>query len=209
MISKLRYITKMSLFKTIFYSVKFKCKVIIGKQVKMQIAKKSKIIISDNKGYLSVGVKTNLPQGTILELGENSILKVNGKADIFKGSKVVVGKNAIMEIGNNTFINEHCKIVCQKSINIGSNCAIAWNVNIIDTDYHNVIIDNQIKTKEKPIVIGDHVWIGCNSTILKGTHISKNSVIGAGSVVSGNVDSNCLYGGVIANKIRKDVDWKL
>jgi hypothetical protein len=48
------------------------------------------------------GVKTNLYQGTVIEMLQNGTLKINGKAFINKGSKVVIGKDATFEIGDST-----------------------------------------------------------------------------------------------------------
>ena len=71
-----------------------------------------------------------------------------------------------------------------KKIYIGNNCAIGWNVNILDTDYHNLITNEKENVKDKSIIVGDHVWIGCNCIVLKGIVICSNSVIGAQSLVN-------------------------
>ena len=55
----------------------------------------------------------------------------------------------------------------------------------------------------KPIVIGENVWIGSNSTILPGVTIGKGSIIAAGAVVTKDVDENVVVGGVPAKFIKK------
>jgi acetyltransferase-like isoleucine patch superfamily enzyme len=57
-----------------------------------------------------------------------------------------------------------------------------------------------------PIIIGNNVWIGSNSTILPGVVIGDNSIIGAGSVVTKNVPSNVIVAGVPAKVIKKIED---
>ncbi len=87
---------------------------------------------------------------------------------------------------------------------IGAGCKI------YDTDFHPIDAeyrfggrkDNQ-ETKTKPIVIEDGVFIGGHSIILKGTHIGSNTVIGAGSVVSGEIPANQIWAGNPARFIRK------
>ena len=57
--------------------------------------------------------------------------------------------------------------------------------------------------KDEPIIIEDEVWIGANVTILPGVRIGKCSVIGAGSVVTKDVEEYSIYAGVPARKIRQ------
>ena len=204
---KLGFIFKISIIKSIYYSLKFSGIILIGYKTKVQCKKDSKIIIKKN-GRLTIGVKTNLPQGTVIEIGHNVTFIVNGKVSIYKGSKVVIGDNANLTIGDNTFLNEHSKLVCQKKIDIGSNCAIAWNINIMDTDYHSIIIDGNKKEKNGSITIKDNVWIGCNSIILKNIIIGENSVVGAGTVVTKDIPINSLCVGNPGKIIKSNVEWE-
>ena len=87
---------------------------------------------------------------------------------------------------------------------IGAGCKI------YDTDFHpkepvfRYGEDADIsKTTTKPILIEDGVFIGGHSIILKGTHIGKNSIIGAGSVVTGEIPPNQIWAGNPARFIRK------
>ena len=59
-----------------------------------------------------------------------------------------------------------------------------------------------------PIVIGDHVWIGVNATILKGVRIGSGAVIAAGAVVVRDVAPNSLVGGVPARVLKENVTWR-
>ena len=58
----------------------------------------------------------------------------------------------------------------------------------------------------KPIIVGDGCWIGANSLIMPGVTIGNGVVIAAGSVVTKDCESDCLYGGVPAKKI-KEFKW--
>ncbi|MDX2046776.1 MAG: DapH/DapD/GlmU-related protein [Chitinophagaceae bacterium] len=60
----------------------------------------------------------------------------------------------------------------------------------------------------KPVIIGDHVWIGTGAIILKGVHIGNGSVITAGAVVTKDVPPGCLAGGVPAKVLQKDITWE-
>ncbi|WP_442978418.1 DapH/DapD/GlmU-related protein [Rhodococcus sp. ADH] len=59
------------------------------------------------------------------------------------------------------------------------------------------------KAISRPIIIGNGVWIGARSVILPGAMIGHGAVIAAGSIVSGNIPDNMLFGGVPAKEIRK------
>ncbi|MNW06569.1 putative acetyltransferase [compost metagenome] len=74
---------------------------------------------------------------------------------------------------------------------------------ISDTDYHQ--IEGTVSTK--PIVIGDEVWIGCKSIILKGVTIGNGAVVAAGSVVTKDVEPYTLVAGIPAKVIKRDVRW--
>lgn len=74
---------------------------------------------------------------------------------------------------------------------------------IRDTDEHSI----KNKKNTKPIIIGNHVWIGMRSIILKGVHIGNNVVIGAGTVVTKDIPDNCVVVGCPARIVHNDVVW--
>ena len=120
-----------------------------------------------------------------------------------------VGNNAKLEIGNNVGISASA-LVCENHIQIGDYVKIGGNVVIYDTDFHSLdpalrkVIESDIyNTNRKEEIIESNVFIGAHSTILKGTHIGENSIIGAGSVVTKSVPENEIWGGNPAKFIRK------
>lgn len=115
--------------------------------------------------------------------------------------------NAKIIIGKNTRIHGTC-IHAYERIEIGENCLIAANCQIIDTNRHNLSFNDpslrlEVMTKTKPVYIDNNVWIGANSIILPGVHIGEGAVIGAGSIVTKNVPSYSLVGGNPAKIIRQ------
>jgi acetyltransferase-like isoleucine patch superfamily enzyme len=86
---------------------------------------------------------------------------------------------------------------------IGERCSIGWDVWITDTDYHRLNDGEDIA----PVSIGDEVWIGAKSMILKGVTVGKGAVIAAGSVVTKDVPERALVAGNPATVIREDVRW--
>ena len=101
-------------------------------------------------------------------------------------------------IGNNVSCNYRCHIGAVNKIVIGNNVLIGSQVLIIDhahgegnVDMFQAPIDRKLFSKG-PIVIEDNVWIGGGAILLPGVTIGKNSVIGAGSIVTRSIPENCV-----------------
>lgn len=113
-----------------------------------------------------------------------------------------------MKIGNNTrFINpSSCSIDFGRAnyITIGNNCCLS-QVNLIAHDYSwYVMLEAYNDITPDPggeISIGNNCFIGFDAVILKDTHIGDNVIIGARSVVKGNIPSNTVWAGVPAKQI--------
>ena len=93
------------------------------------------------------------------------------------------------------------------TLEIGDRVLVGGNCLITDTDFHpldkNVRIQDPKNITSKPVSIGDDVFIGAQSIILKGTRIGDGSIIGAGSVVLGEIPANVVAAGNPAVIIRK------
>lgn len=140
-------------------------------------------------------------------LKRNADVNIGRKVQLYNGVKLSAwGNNGHAEIiiGDNTNIGDRTEIHAGNKVEIGSNCNISWDVCIMDRDYHKL---NGIEEIIKPIKIGDNVWIGCNSLILKGVTIGNGAIIAAGSVVTKNVESNTIVGGNPARVIKSDIFW--
>lgn len=143
-------------------------------------------------------------------LGNNVTIKssfLSNLIGLFQRSIIVArANNAFVEIGDNSGLSG-VTIYARESIKIGDNCRIGANTKIFDNDFHPVDPTLRLEASNKnmtvkPVAIGNNVFIGCNSIILKGTAIGDNTTIGAGSVVSGNIPANCVAAGNPAKVIR-------
>ena len=88
-------------------------------------------------------------------------------------------------------------------IEIGDACMIAHGAYISDADWHGIYDRAEPVGKIKPIVLKDNVWIGDSAIICKGVTIGKNSIIGAGAVVTKDVPENSIYAGNPAKLVKK------
>lgn len=116
-----------------------------------------------------------------------------------------LNREAKISIGDDVGISGGT-IIAAMRISIGNNVILGSNVVITDTDFHPISPVNrryctdEVKTME--VIIEDNVFVGMNSIILKGVKIGKNSVIGAGCVVTKDIPENCIAGGNPARIIR-------
>lgn len=121
-------------------------------------------------------------------------LSIGKRFKMRDGAKIRVRKGAICRIGRNVSVNSNNMIACHESIIIGDNCQFSPNVQIYDHD-HDFRAESGIgamKYKTSPVKIGNNVWIGANTVILRGTEIGDNCVIGAGSVIKGTFPTNSI-----------------
>ena len=86
------------------------------------------------------------------------------------------------EIGNNFYVNGLSDFNCIKGLKFGDDVLVSIHVIFLDTDYHPIFNQQGDRINpDKEIIMGNKVWIGANVTILKGTHIGNNIIIGAGT----------------------------
>jgi acetyltransferase-like isoleucine patch superfamily enzyme len=138
----------------------------------------------------------------------NSATSYNG-VGLFKNCSIFVMKNAVLTIGDHSGFSA-VSIYCAHQITIGRYCKFGGNVCIWDTDFHSLnYMDRRSPTTDSTfahsasITIGDDVFVGANSIILKGVTIGARAIVGAGSVVAKNIPANQLWAGNPAKFIRK------
>ncbi len=133
-----------------------------------------------------------------------------GKSDIGHGCKLSIGPDGVLSFGPGFAVTAESAIRCGHRISFGAGCLLSWDVLVMDQDFHPVYDAAGIRLNpDRPIHIGDRVWIGCRSVILKGAVIGDGSVVAAGSLVTGRFDSPALLlAGHPARIIRTDVSWR-
>jgi acetyltransferase-like isoleucine patch superfamily enzyme len=121
------------------------------------------------------------------------------------GTNIVADKGSTLSI-NNSFIGRNCVITSKEKITINSGCLLAEMVVIRDQDHLTDIGNGENlrgEFKTSPIEIEENAWIAAKATILKGVQIGRFSVVAASAVVTKNVPSFQLWGGVPAKLIKQ------
>ena len=173
------------------------------------IMKLNKVKFGKNLNLYGVPVIFN-KKGAQLNIGENCTIKSSFLSNLIGLSQrtiiVTRTEEAKIEIGNNVGISA-ATIYARKGIFIGDNTLIGANVKIIDNDFHPIEVEaRNLDVKEKigtrEVFIGRDCVIGCNSLVLKGSKIGDGCVVGAGSVVAGVFQDNCVIAGNPARVIK-------
>lgn len=105
--------------------------------------------------------------------------------------------------GINCQINRNCYFDFTQSVIFGNNVVIGHGVTFITAEHKIGSSAHRAGSAQgKAIIVEDGVWIGANSTVLPGITVGAGSVIAAGAMITRNVPSNVVMGGVPAKKIK-------
>lgn len=131
-------------------------------------------------------------------------IKIGKNSFIHMGTRFYLPIN--ITIGDGTIIGDNCFLDGRAKLTIGDNVDIASQVLIYNSE-HDINSEN-FDPIEEPVEIGDYVFIGPRAIILPGVKIEKGAIIAAGAVVTENVESGKIVGGVPAKVIgeRKNTD---
>lgn len=167
----------------------------LGKRGSIEIPKGSRLILGNSGSFALANRKT------YFHIGTNGRLVLKGNAVFSKGTQLVV--DGILTIGRDFWCNANCLINCGKNITVGDEVLLGWDITVLDGDGH------QVNNKEsyKDVKIGDHVWLGFNSKLLKGSELGDGTIVAANSLVSKPIkEKNVLI--VETNKIAKaHIEW--
>lgn len=156
-------------------------------------------------GKIRFGEKSNIEI-----FGRSKEIKV-GKDCFIDGELKVCPYGGKIDIGNFFYLGENSRIWSGEHIKIGNNVLISHDVNIIDTNSHEIDPSERKETYKKiineghprkkgniqteRIIIGNDVWISNNTTILKGVTIGDNVIVGSNSLVTADIPPNFLAAG--------------
>jgi acetyltransferase-like isoleucine patch superfamily enzyme len=113
-------------------------------------------------------------------------------------------------IGSDTTIEQAgISVIEGRSVSIGRDCMIAYDVEIRSGDSHPIRdrATGAVINPGRDVRIGDHVWLGAHVQVLKGAVIRDGAVVGVGSMVTGEVPAHVVAGGVPARVLHEDIDW--
>lgn len=173
--------------------------------------------ISDIKGSLNDVIVKSDSDATRLKIyirGNNN--KVIIGKDVSFGADCIIricGNNHAVKIGDRTSFNIKCGIVASENegteIIIGEDCLFSYGIIVRSSDDHAVYDLNtgERLNPAKSIRIGNHVWVGPEAIIMKGVVVDNGAIIGARSIVTHDIPSNCMAVGAAARIVKNNICW--
>lgn len=124
------------------------------------------------------------------------------RENLFRLSGIPIGEKTVINWGLNIYDNFN------NLVRIGKNCAIAANVSLITesgpnmSELKNIPYIKEHYIKKGMIIIEDNVWIGANVIVFPAVKIGRNSIVGAGSIVTKDVNAFRIIKGQPAKEIK-------
>lgn len=195
----LRFVDEYQRFPAIIFDDRLiALRIIKGQRAKLCI--RGRIVVSPWLARTPSSIRINEDATCVFEadfsIGDDVHIK------IVNGAKLRIGGRDIETMSG---ITARSVVMVRNSVVIGKDVLIAWDTLITDSDWHTI----GGSPLSEDVNIGDHVWIGNGSKILKGTHVGTNSIVAAGAVVArGCYPERCLLAGVPAKVVRTSIpDW--
>ena len=187
---------------------------------------KTKYVQNRYRKYCSIPKSTILMSGFSIRSDrqmENRNYVTVGEKSVLNCKIIFDADQGNVKIGGNVYLGS-VMLISRSSIEIGNDVTMAWGITIYDHDSHSVYWEyrknDNIATyndmisggfsqnkdwshvETAPIVIGDKVWIGFDSVILKGVHIGEGAVVAAKSVVTKDVPPFTVVAGNPASVVK-------
>ncbi len=128
----------------------------------------------------------------------------------FTGHILIAGNNRIVKIGSNTSTKGVYILSREADVTIGQDCLLSREIEIRSSDVHKIYEKGTKKhlNPSKPVIIGNHVWIGAKVLISKGAIIPNDCVIGATSFINKVfTEENTVIAGIPAKVVKHNISW--
>jgi acetyltransferase-like isoleucine patch superfamily enzyme len=183
------------------------------------IRQHQKDLVEKNAKLVTGNAYTFYPETIISNMQNNPANIAIGVNTHVRGTLLIYNYGGKIAIGNNCYVGDASRIWSGEKITIGNDVLIAHNVNIVDTQAHELdsierseryvdLIKNgpwssKGNIETKAITIHNKAWISFNAVILKGVTIGEGAIVAAGSVVTKDVEPYTLVAGNPAVFIKK------
>lgn len=154
----------------------------VGSRKTECFSNETEVIVIDSECYIESSILPAFPSG----ITKLTSVSVNDKPF----GKILIGKRCVLQ---------GTSICAYGKVSIGNNVIFGPNSVVMDCSGHTLVnrgLPNELEQlKVEPVIIGNDVWIGYGCIVLPGVNIGAGAVIGAGSVVTKDIPSNCMAAG--------------
>ena len=169
------------------------------------------VVLTGDDNHLVIGPGCRSHDGLRLELGSNSSIRLDGRTTL--GNLFVhAPQDGHLHVGLDSGFNGAVRILMHEPgrVEIGNGSLFAGEIDITVSDMHSIIDATTEKRINPPadIAIGNRVWVGQRSMVLKGSQIGDGTVVGAMSLVRGPLPGNSICAGTPARVVRSGVTWR-
>ena len=194
--------------------------------------KNNKIVYIDDKHRKRICRK--LPGCYIYFYGDNNYIEITGPlnalhldATLCGNSRIIIAPsqyehrdfkirgmtNCTLDVGKDFYVNGQLFIefTDNTSVHIGEDCMFSYDITIRTGDGHKIksLKSGEYINPNQNVIIGNHVWVACKTTILKGAVISDNSIVAACSLVNKKFyEKNVILAGTPAQIKKYDIQWE-
>lgn len=208
---------RLGVLKTIWYNFKvlpFKqalhFPIVLARNVRIGACRRGCIKIqkggSFHVGFL--GSAASCSEKSLLHIEGDLILKGEGFHSFAPGTIIRIAEGGCLQIGNNYSCHRNGTFLVNKSVVIGDENMWSFEIVVMDTDAHIILDSNgSLINPNKAVIIGNHVWVGCRNTILKGSLVPDGCIMGAGGVLTKKLETpDSIYHG--NQLVRNSISWK-
>lgn len=150
---------------------------------------------------------------TVIHINGSNNRVILGKNNSLYNCEIIIdddGGSIVMGNGNKICAKTHIAAIEGTSISFGDDCLFSSDVTFRTGDSHSIISTETGKriNPSHSIVIGNRVWFGNHTTILKGVTLQDDTIVGTGSIVTQTCEeSNVVLAGSPARVVKRNVCW--
>lgn len=211
-----------SVTKSLYYNFKYlpikqACfiPIVIAKGVTIEGKGKITIIEWDGKSHPGIYIGGRTLKWMPRSKHNPTVLQIDGKLSIRpsfyfgSGGGIEVSEGAVLSFENGFNATGRCNIICRHKIQFGKDVLVSWDTYFMDSDQHSVLDnDYNVSNYDASVVIGNHVWIASNVSVLKNSYISDQTVVGSNTLIKGIFkEEKVMLAGSPARICKRNIMW--
>jgi acetyltransferase-like isoleucine patch superfamily enzyme len=164
-----------------------------------------RLTIRGRAGNIVLGDNVRILGDIDLRNRENGRIVFRDNVTIERDCRFVSAREGVIEIGEGSVVTAFAIINGGADVRVGRKCIIGPRASI-NANEHKFSRDVPVREQgfiHADVIIEDDCWLAANVVVMKGVHLGKGSVIGAGAVVTSDTEPYSINGGIPARKLKE------